>query len=205
MIGKVMGLGKLQLEGSQDINLSPTQRKKIMNSNFKFKLLSHLTAKKEDKGFTLIELLVVVIIIGVLAAIALPNLLGQVGKARESEAKSTIGALNRAQQSYYTEKAAFANSTSLLEVPTGGGQYYTIAVPAAGTQLADGNDNPKNGTRDYIGGVSYNSDTRTFTSVVCRATSSPNFGLASADINTAGSIGAGATTSCSTAVSEQVK
>jgi type IV pilus assembly protein PilA len=168
-----------------------------MNSNFKFKLLSHLTTKKENKGFTLIELLVVVIIIGVLAAIALPNLLGQVGKARESEAKTTVGALNRAQQSYFAEKAAFAASTTNLEVPTANLKYYAITVPSGGVQLASGLSNETQGTKDYIGGVAYDNAARTFSAVVCRATSGPSFSLTSAMINSAGAVGSGSVTSCS--------
>ena len=80
-----------------------------MNSIFTAKLLQNLRNKKGDKGFTLIELLVVVIIIGVLAAVALPNLLAQVGKARETEGKNGVGTITRAQQTYHFEAQAFAN------------------------------------------------------------------------------------------------
>jgi prepilin-type N-terminal cleavage/methylation domain-containing protein len=102
--------------------LTPTTRIKIMNSQFKTKLIQHLSNKKDNKGFTLIELLVVVIIIGVLAAIALPNLLGQVAKGRQAEAKTQLGALNRAQQSYRLEEGTFGKITD-LDVKVSG-QYY---------------------------------------------------------------------------------
>jgi type IV pilus assembly protein PilA len=149
-----------------------------MNSQFKLNLIKHLSNKKANKGFTLIELLVVVIIIGVLAAIALPNLLGQVGKARESEAKSIIGALNRSQQAYYTEHSEFApegETADDLEVPTGNEKFYdAVKVWAGGVQSAyndgsvDGKNNQDDGTRDYVGASQYDIDSRTFSAVVCR-------------------------------------
>lgn len=82
------------------------------------KFLQHLNNRKNkaDEGFTLIELLVVVIIIGVLAAIALPSLLGQVNKAKQSEAKNNIGAINRAQQAYFLEYQAFTTELTQLGV-----------------------------------------------------------------------------------------
>jgi type IV pilus assembly protein PilA len=114
-----------------------------MKSEFKAKYLQHLVRKnKGNEGFTLIELLVVIIIVGVLAAIALPSFLNQIGKARGSEAKSNLGTINRAQQSYRLENSTFATTAANLDAKiTGnffgytvaGGQYTTTTMSSPGT------------------------------------------------------------------------
>ena len=135
-----------------------------MNNLFAAKLLQNLRNKKGNKGFTLIELLVVVIIIGVLAAVALPNLLGQVGKARETEAKNGVGTINRAQQAYHFEKQAFNNGTVVTNATNALGvvivsDYYGFTVASTGdddaTVAAAATDGVDDGVRNYAGAISF--------------------------------------------------
>ena len=66
-----------------------------------------VATKRSNKGFTLIELLVVVVIIGVLAAVALPNLIGQTDKARTTEATAVLSAINTGQEAQFQENSAY--------------------------------------------------------------------------------------------------
>ena len=70
------------------------------------------------QGFTLIELLVTMIIIGLLAAIALPSFLSQTNKARFAEAKAYIATMSRLQQAYYLEKQSFTSDITKLGLGT---------------------------------------------------------------------------------------
>lgn len=57
----------------------------------------------QKKGFTLIELMIVVAIIGILAAIAIPNFLTFRLKAKMAEAKSNLGSIRLGEEAYHTE------------------------------------------------------------------------------------------------------
>ena len=105
-----------------------------------------------------IELLVTIIIIGILAAIALPSFLNQAAKAKQSEAKSYVGSVNRAQQAYRLEHADFATDTITLEIgiPTQTTDYkYAIPNGASTTQETLFQARPRDTTtlRAYAGGV----------------------------------------------------
>ncbi len=58
---------------------------------------------RSKKGFTLVELMIVVAIIGILAAIAIPNFLNFRLKAKTSEAKSNLGAIRSTEVAYFAE------------------------------------------------------------------------------------------------------
>jgi prepilin-type N-terminal cleavage/methylation domain-containing protein len=83
-------------------------------------------------GFTLIELLIVVVIIGVLAAIAVPKFQNTKGKANAAALRSDLRNLASAQESYFAEFSTYTSNTLDLQLDVSSGVFLTVMNAGSG-------------------------------------------------------------------------
>jgi len=99
--------------------------------------------RRSNKGFTLIELMIVVVIIGVLAALAIPRFMQAATKSKQSEARDILKQIYTMQQAYFIEHetyalngvtasaaAPLAYSIIAIEIMPSARYSYTITMPS---------------------------------------------------------------------------
>ncbi|MSR25298.1 MAG: prepilin-type N-terminal cleavage/methylation domain-containing protein [Nitrospiraceae bacterium] len=86
----------------------------------------------QPRGFTLIEVMITVAIIGILAAIALPSMMRYQGKARQSEAKITLGGIFIRQNIFWADRGRYGGLDEIGFALSGGTNRYTYRTGAAG-------------------------------------------------------------------------
>ena len=107
---------------------------------------------KGKKGFTLIELMIVVAIIGILAAIAIPNFLKFQAKSKQSEAKSNLGAIFTGEVAYFGEANIYSNSFPAISwKPSGTPRYQYLIGSTTISNVAVPTDNQHVGAPGIYG------------------------------------------------------
>ncbi len=91
--------------------------------------------RKSNKGFTLIELMIVVAIIGILAAIAIPNFLRFQLKSKSSEGKVNLAAIRTAEESYLAEFGVYVGAPLAPAAVPGSAKIPFVEVAAPGADF----------------------------------------------------------------------
>lgn len=90
-------------------------------------------SKKSQAGFSLVELMVVVAIIGVLAAVAVPQVNKYIAKARQTEAKTILSSIYTSEKAFYAEYTAYHSAFGAIGYSPEGKLRYVAGFSAAGT------------------------------------------------------------------------
>ena len=99
-------------------------------------MLARIRKAQEEEGFTLIELLVVMIIIGILAAIAIPVFLNQRKKAQDSAAKADISTIGKEIATYYVDGTGTDANAGKPKVTISANGRYVLDVAAVNGEAA---------------------------------------------------------------------
>ena len=83
-------------------------------------------------GFTLVELAVVIIIIGVLAAFAVPRFLDSVERSKAAEAFNYMSAVRAAQERYQVRQGTYADDVAKLDIQMPDPKYFSVGAFGAG-------------------------------------------------------------------------
>ena len=109
----------------------------------------------KSRGFTLIELLIVVVIIGILAAIAIPKFATTKEKAYIASMKSDLRNLVTAQESYFADQVSYTTSTTNLNYNPSTGNTVTIGTATGtGWNATESNTGTSKTCGIYVGSAS---------------------------------------------------